>query len=253
MNQPAVVTIPTPCSEPWERMTTVSGGRHCAACQKTVHDFSTFSDRELANWLATYNGGAVCGRLRTDQLERSIQPVQIRSQPNHGSWVRWAVALVLGWQTAKGQNKQPTVDFSIPLVPATETTLSNSLTTATAAAPDQPVTYTITGKVIDEDKLPISGGFIVIKGTKKGVDADQDGNFTLSVTQKDEFASTVLIFGFIGYKSQEVTVTGSKRDSLLITLQASEELLGEVIITGPHGNFFHRSGLSPKKSPTKQK
>lgn len=231
-------------------MTAVTGGHHCGSCQKTVQDFSRFSDRELANWLATYNGGAVCGRFRADQLERSIQ---VRpEQPNNRSWVRWAVALVLGWQTAKGQNRQPTADFSIPLVPAIETTLSNSSTIATKANTNQLITYTISGKVIGEDKLPVAGCNVVIKGTSHGINADQEGNFKFLVTQKDEFASTVLLFSFIGYKNQELNVTSNRSDSLLITMQASEELLGEVVITQPWGNFFQRIGLSPKKLPTKR-
>ncbi|HEX9956984.1 MAG TPA: hypothetical protein VGA96_07005, partial [Fibrella sp.] len=148
MSTSSVVTIPTPCTEPWEQMTATTGGRHCASCQKTVQDFSAFSDRELANWLATYNGGAACGRFRADQLERPIHQVQVRSEHSwNGSWVRWAVALVLGWQTTKGQTvpTQPTRSPAIfsPIQPK-----MNLVSSHRPLISPEPVLY-VTGQVVD--------------------------------------------------------------------------------------------------------
>lgn len=55
-------------------MQPVPGGRHCFACQRTVTDFSGFSDEELQQYFLSYKGGDLCGRFRTAQLERvSIQ------------------------------------------------------------------------------------------------------------------------------------------------------------------------------------
>ncbi|NID11410.1 hypothetical protein [Fibrivirga algicola] len=224
MNQPAVVTIPTPCSEPWERMTTVSGGRHCAACQKTVHDFSTFSDRELANWLATYNGGAVCGRLRTDQLERSIQPVQIRSQPNHGSWVRWAVALVLGWQTTKGQ--------TVPTQTASSPTSLSPLVTRNVFTLTEPVLFYVRGRVVDEAGIPYKSATVLNERNGKFTLTDEGGNFQLSIHRADQVSDSlrVSIMGGDGGRIRTTILTTKEQPPLLLTMYPAEP--SRVIVGG---------------------
>lgn len=181
MEKATIISIPSPCTEPWEQMTTVIGGRHCAACQKTVQDFSTFSDRELANWLATYTGEATCGRLHVDQLERSIRPVQVRSeQPGHGSWVRWAVALVLGWQTAKGQTVPPQT-------PRSPTSLS-PLQARTKLVTDyhEPALFYVTGRILNEDSLPLKSVTVRSELSGSSVMADQDGYFQLPIYKSDQ-------------------------------------------------------------------
>jgi hypothetical protein len=66
------ISIPTPCHEDWNAMTPETKGRFCASCQKTVIDFSTMSDRQLAEFFKK-PAGSLCGRFHTDQLNRQIQ------------------------------------------------------------------------------------------------------------------------------------------------------------------------------------
>jgi len=49
-------------------------GRHCAACQKTVIDFTVMSDTEVLRYMAQA-GPHVCGRLAPDQLNRPLIPL----------------------------------------------------------------------------------------------------------------------------------------------------------------------------------
>ena len=64
---------------------------------------------------------------------------------------------------------------------------------------------TITGTLSDSDSgEPLSGATIIEKGTKNGTLSDADGRYSISVSNPD----AVLIFSFIGYNSQEVSVTG---------------------------------------------
>ncbi|OCA79837.1 hypothetical protein BBH99_05165 [Chryseobacterium contaminans] len=60
------ITIPKPCHENWNNMTTDEKGKFCSVCSKTVYDFTSFSDEELINTF-DFNKD-ICGRFREDQL-----------------------------------------------------------------------------------------------------------------------------------------------------------------------------------------
>ena len=42
------LTIPEPCHESWNSITSAEKGKFCNACRKTVVDFTAMGDRELA-------------------------------------------------------------------------------------------------------------------------------------------------------------------------------------------------------------
>lgn len=84
----------------------------------------------------------------------------------------------------------------------------------------------ITGKVIDgttNESLP--GVSILIKGTATGTITDMDGNFSMEAASSD-----LLVFSFIGYLSEEVTVGNSTE----INVTLVEDIIGldEVVVTG---------------------
>jgi TonB-dependent SusC/RagA subfamily outer membrane receptor len=66
---------------------------------------------------------------------------------------------------------------------------------------------------------------ILEKGTSQGTATDSDGKFTLSVTSE----SSVLVFSFIGYKTQEVAVNG--RTAIDIIMEQDVTALSEVVVT----------------------
>ena len=49
-------------------MSPTAAGRHCAACQTEVVDFTQQSPAEILAYLRGQPGRAVCGRLRAAQL-----------------------------------------------------------------------------------------------------------------------------------------------------------------------------------------
>ncbi|WP_259066705.1 SusC/RagA family TonB-linked outer membrane protein [Mucilaginibacter sp. X4EP1] len=82
-----------------------------------------------------------------------------------------------------------------------------------------------TGKVIgSDDKLPIVGASIRIKGTNTGAVTDIDGNFTLSLSP-----GNVLVVSYIGFQTKEVPF---KTGPLTIELEPSNKTLNEVVVTG---------------------
>ncbi|HEX7906204.1 MAG TPA: hypothetical protein VF487_20160, partial [Chitinophagaceae bacterium] len=83
------LTIPEPCHENWNKMTPVEKGRFCHSCQKPVIDFSTMSDREVAQYFKQ-STGSVCGRFMQDQLERELDIPKKRIP-----WVRYFIQFVI--------------------------------------------------------------------------------------------------------------------------------------------------------------
>jgi hypothetical protein len=65
------LSVPQPCQEDWDKMTLEEKGRHCSNCNKTVVDFSLYTDKELFNFFSNPNSN-VCGRFNNYQLNRPI-------------------------------------------------------------------------------------------------------------------------------------------------------------------------------------
>ena len=80
----------------------------------------------------------------------------------------------------------------------------------------------IKGNVSDADGGLI-GASVKIKGTNVGTMTDMDGNFTIDAKKGD-----VLVISYIGYTTQEITVTGAP---IRVLLADDEIALSEVVVT----------------------
>jgi hypothetical protein len=65
--------IPEPCHENWQMMTPSERGRFCAACEKTVIDFSQMTDNEVVNYFKKPSQSPTCGRFAASQLNRPLR------------------------------------------------------------------------------------------------------------------------------------------------------------------------------------
>jgi TonB-linked SusC/RagA family outer membrane protein len=85
----------------------------------------------------------------------------------------------------------------------------------------------VSGKVIgSDDGLGIPGASVVIQGTTTGVTSDMDGNFSIQTRG----ANDVLVFSFVGYASQNVTV--GSQSIINVSLATDAAALDEIIVTG---------------------
>ena len=84
---------------------------------------------------------------------------------------------------------------------------------------------TVTGIITDSSGLPLPGASVLVKETNVGAQSDFDGNYSIKAKKGD-----ILVFSYIGYKTQEVIVAIEK----LINVSLSEEAnkLDEIVITG---------------------
>ena len=76
-----------------------------------------------------------------------------------------------------------------------------------------------------DDGVPLPGVSVLIKGTQTGTVTDVDGNYTIGVPDE----ASVLVFSFIGYKTQEASVEG--RTNINVSLDADVTQLTEVVVT----------------------
>ncbi|OIP48234.1 MAG: hypothetical protein COZ16_09070 [Flavobacteriaceae bacterium CG_4_10_14_3_um_filter_31_253] len=84
----------------------------------------------------------------------------------------------------------------------------------------------ISGIIIDENKNPLPGASIVIKGTLKGTETDFNGKFILDV----ESETSIIVVSFLGYSNNEVVV--GKETFFEIVLKEDSSQLEEIVVVG---------------------
>ena len=84
----------------------------------------------------------------------------------------------------------------------------------------------ITGTVVDENKMPLPGASILVKGLNIGSSTDFDGNFSLNVPETGE----VLVVSYLGYMTKELVI--SKNLTFNIQLDIDTNTLDEIVVVG---------------------
>jgi TonB-linked SusC/RagA family outer membrane protein len=88
-------------------------------------------------------------------------------------------------------------------------------------------TREVTGLVTDaKSKEPIAFANVIVKGTSRGAQTDFDGRYRLELEPTD----SVLVFAYVGYNPQTVTI--GNRTEINIQLQATASITEEVQVIG---------------------
>ncbi|HMP31259.1 MAG TPA: carboxypeptidase-like regulatory domain-containing protein, partial [Saprospiraceae bacterium] len=83
----------------------------------------------------------------------------------------------------------------------------------------------VSGQVIDNDKLPVIGATVIVKGKTVGTVTDIDGNYALTAAVGD-----ILEVTFVGYDTKTITVVNGTTQ---YNFQLSSGLaLDEVVVVG---------------------
>ena len=98
----------------------------------------------------------------------------------------------------------------------------------------------LTGTVTDENGAGMPGVTIAKKGTSAGANSDVNGKYSIDVNPGD-----VLVFSFVGYKSQEVKI--ANQSVLNIQLAVDAKSLEEIVVTG-YGNQKKKDFLGSSSS-----
>lgn len=85
----------------------------------------------------------------------------------------------------------------------------------------------VEGIVKDKQGSPLPGVSVFVKGTTVGISTDVEGNFKMELPKME---NVVLVFSFVGMKSQEVVYTGQKIIEVVLEEEAAE--IDEVVVNG---------------------
>ncbi|MCU0352392.1 MAG: TonB-dependent receptor, partial [Cytophagales bacterium] len=88
------------------------------------------------------------------------------------------------------------------------------------------LTVAVSGRVTDDKGEGLPGVTVIEKGTTNGTTTDATGNYRISVLGE----ATVLVFSFVGYVTEEVTV--GSRTQIDVQLLADIKSLSEVVVIG---------------------
>src|SRR6187455_686250 len=84
---------------------------------------------------------------------------------------------------------------------------------------------TISGTVTDEEKKPVSGATVTVKGTGTSVATDAAGKFSINAP-----GTGTLVISFVGFTTQEISLNG--RSTISVSLSRGEATaLTEVVVT----------------------
>lgn len=84
----------------------------------------------------------------------------------------------------------------------------------------------VKGRILDDEGLPLPGVSVNIKNEKGATSTDIDGNYVISVPNKN----SVLVFSFIGFSGKEEIV--GNRTIINTTLNPTPSRLNEVVVVG---------------------
>lgn len=91
----------------------------------------------------------------------------------------------------------------------------------------QPEMIVIKGKVTDKSGHPMPGVTVMLKGTTFGAATDVDGKYEMTIQKK---YATILVFSFVGMKTQEVAING--KTEINVKLEDDAKEIEEVVVTG---------------------
>ncbi|MDR3220194.1 MAG: SusC/RagA family TonB-linked outer membrane protein [Dysgonamonadaceae bacterium] len=85
---------------------------------------------------------------------------------------------------------------------------------------------TVTGVITDETGITVPNVSVTLKGATLGVLSNADGKYSISVPGNN----AVLVFSYLGFATQEITV--GSQTVINITLEEEATEIGEVVVTG---------------------
>jgi hypothetical protein len=235
------IRVQSPCTENWAAMTATERGRYCQACQRTVHDLTGFTDRQIFD-LYQQSGGKLCGRLQRNR--------QAPAQPKKSWQFAWIPAGLLTLTlpaVAIGQNTKHKHKSLWSGAAFSTKSYSESKTDNSALKQ-----FHFYGTVVDSAyPEPIIGATVQVVNengkTLAGVYTDADGRYKLDFeVDSARAASLKLTFSYVDVVTQTFPLLGTPQ-SLDVKMAFANMPIEEPIIVGAicarRPSVFMRAGM----------
>ena len=246
MPQPTTsLHLPQPCAESWEAMTPASGGRHCAACQKTVVDFTLKTDAEILAYFKQAGADVPCGHFRASQLARPLQPAMPASPAPR--WRGWLAAVLAVWSLRAEAT-------GAPLAAQAPASAQHPRRKAAPAPPTRQVAGRLISGVVraDDGLAPLAQATVKLKGTHRTATTDAKGYFRLWVpAQRGPHTQQVLVVQRESFVTQTVRVplaaraARALRISLVVDENAMQPSPNELTLDGAPMMLLGRAVPTP--------
>ncbi|PUZ26785.1 TonB-linked outer membrane protein, SusC/RagA family [Chitinophaga costaii] len=158
------------------------------------------------------------GQRLVDYLNSFLFPLGLEAEEaNAGDFIIYKI------RDKQKPTQKPTINSTTEEVP-----------TATVAGNTVPIQLekiqqdgrTITGQVTEESGLPLPGVTVVVRGTFNGAKSNEKGKFILNNVP----VNAVLVFSYIGYKSQEIKA--GSHSEIDVKLLTDAQSLKDVVVNG---------------------
>ena len=127
--------------------------------------------------------------------------------------------------TAENMSLEEAMDKLLPGNGLTFKTINPNLIAILSVNEEENIEKRITGKITGENNEPLSGVSVAEKGTSKGTTTDNNGNFSLTVSD-----NAVLVITNIGYETVEIATTD--RIVIDVKLVVSVKQIEQVVVIG---------------------
>lgn len=233
------ISLPKPCHESWETMTSNERGKFCDACQKNVIDFTRLSDNEIVKIIEQTDGN-MCGRFSKLQLGREIYfEKQHVFFPLKARLIGGLLALATLQPIISYASKPNEIEvhYSFDNFPKKKTNRLDIPET-----PEHDTTkYAITGIAIDSlTKEPLPFVSVAIYNTTQGAVTDLEGKFKMTVNGK-----CTLKISYLGYKPMTIELTEE-------ILQKNSVITIELIMLEDHDLYKVGGPMIERVPPEKQ-
>jgi hypothetical protein len=212
--------IPQPCAQSWAAMTPTTAGRHCAACQKTVVDFTYLTDAELLAYFQQATG-ETCGRLRRDQQNRPLLP----ATPGRPAarWRAWLALALAAWglraSPAAATDRRP-AGANGAVHPRKK-----------ASARPLPAPKLLRGTVLDAaTHEPMAGVAVFLKGENRSATTDSAGRFWLRLPAQRPRTGRAIVLHYTGYQSATVAVPAAPTATMQLELATDPAAAGVTVV-----------------------
>jgi hypothetical protein len=183
MKKPVQISMPAPCPVKVEMMKPTADGWFCKGCQKTVYDFTGYSDEQLAGIYENKEGR--CGMFLDTQINRELVVPKERKK---NIWLAATAAIISFFAVG---NDDAT---------AQEPLQNQTSTTNISYTPEQEQGM-IKGHV-GNWRLSIKGAKVQVERTSAKTYTDEEGNFVIEAKVGD-----ILKISGKGLKPVKVEVT----------------------------------------------